>query len=351
MSRTRSALRNRSEWLLLQVLLSLVRVLPARVSLAVLRGVGVLAWALLGERRRAAARSVERALGLPAADRRTRRIVRGAFVTMCLQIAEPTLLDRAYRRGRGDRAVTIEGAENMQRCLDSGRGVLLATAHFGAWESIAVVMRERFTKLWAVMRPSENPLVARWMERWRTQVLAGTLDKDGSALKMARLMRDGGIVGLLLDQNAGREGVLLDFLGRPSLHHKVSGLMARRFGAAVVPTYMRREQGHLRYTLVFEAPIEADPSLGADEAIETDVVRRLSLSLAARVRASPEQWLWLHDRWRRAERLIAERAAAASDGEGDARVAGSASAPTGDRPTSDTTHARSGAVAEGTNGA
>jgi KDO2-lipid IV(A) lauroyltransferase len=199
-----------------------------------------------------------------------------------------------------------------------------------------IILRDLFGPVWAVQRPSENPILAAWMERWRTSRLAGTLDKDGSALKLARLVRDGEIIGLLLDQNAGRQGVMLGFLGRPSWHHKVPGVMARRFGAAVVPTYQRRERGHLRFTLVFEPPIEPDPVLGDAEAIETDVVRRLSSSLAARVRQDPGQWLWLHDRWRRAERVLEQRRR---------EEAGAAPAPGGPGQ-----QAASHGVAEGTNG-
>lgn len=309
--------RHRLEWLLLLGVHGFVQVVPGRISLPLLRGIGVLAWLVMGSRRRRAADAVHRCLGPPPGDARNRAIVRGAFVTMCLQLAEPTLLERALRGDPRNVHLTIEGAEHLQRCLDERRGALVATAHFGAWECIAVVLKERFRPVWAVARPPENPYIAAWMDARRARVLRGSLDKDGSAMKMARLMRDGEIVGLLLDQNAGHQGVLLDFLGRPSWHHKVSGIMARRFGAAVLPTYMRREPGTLRFTLVFEAPIEPDPSAGDAEAVEVDIVRRLSASLEGWVRRTPEQWLWLHDRWWRAERALARgEVRRADDGHG-----------------------------------
>jgi len=89
--------------------------------------------------------------------------------------------------------------------------------------------------------------------------------------------------------------------------------MASRFGVAVLPTYLLREPDGLHYRFIIEPPIEADPALEGDAA-ERDVISRLSASLEARVRETPEQWLWLHDRWRSArhtaivEQLVADQA-------------------------------------------
>jgi len=144
--------------------------------------------------------------------------------------------------------------------------------------------------------------------------LAGTLEKEGSGRELVRLFRKGEIVGLLLDQNAGRQGMMLDFFGRPTMQHKVSGVMSTRFGVPVVPVYMTREPGHLRFRLEFEPAIEANPSLSEEDAIQ-DVMRRVSESLEARIRAQPDQWLWLHDRWRKAQWLLDRQARQAARAE------------------------------------
>jgi lauroyl/myristoyl acyltransferase len=105
-------------------------------------------------------------------------------------------------------------------------------------------------------------------------------------------------------------------IASPASHHKVVGVLARRFGAPAVPVYLLREPGLLRFRMVIEPPIAADPALPPEDA-ERDVTARLSASLAAQVRAHPEQYLWLHDRWRHAERAV--RLARREAG-GDSRV-------------------------------
>lgn len=319
--------QHRFEYALLASFLWVVRWLPERMSLGMLRLVGRLGCRLATERTGKALESVERALGYPVDSPENRAIVRDSFIGMALQLGEGELLVRRKERGRSlDDVLTIEGGEHMQACLDAKRGVILAMGHFGAWECLPFFMREHFEPIWAVARSPDNPLVAEWMFRWRERLIQGTLDKSGGGIKLARLLRDGAIVGMLLDQNAGRQGVMLDFFGQPCWQHKVAGVLARRFDVAVLPTYVVREPGHMRFRLVFEAPIEPDRECGDDEAVEVDVVRRLSTSLEERVRGQPGQWLWLHDRWRRARKRIrrerrraraaqveAERAAAAGE--------------------------------------
>lgn len=99
------------------------------------------------------------------------------------------------------------------------------------------------------------------------------------------------------------------------MQHKVAGIMARRFGVAVLPLYVLREPGHLRFRAIFEEPILADETLAEEEA-ELDVIRRVADSLEARIRQTPEQWLWLHDRWRKAAWILRRQARKAARAKG-----------------------------------
>lgn len=299
MSAARGTLRNHLEFWAAKAVLGVLRVLPGKLSLALLRGVGSLGHRLNGARRKRAVECVVRALGSSPAE--ADQIVRACTQSMVMSLGEPMLFERAVAKHGLDAHLEIEGAEHLDAALAAGRGVLLATAHFGAWECFGTILCERFKPVWAVARPIDNPLLDEWVRKSRARTSAGTIDKDGGGMKMARLLKQGEIVFALLDQNAGESGVVMDFLGVPSSHHRVAGAMATRFGAAVIPAYLRREPGHLRFCMILEAAVEPDPALQGDAA-SIDVVRRVSDSLERQVRAAPGQWLWLHDRWKRALR-------------------------------------------------
>lgn len=299
--RRRGPLRNRIEWALVAGFVGLIRRLPPWLGEGLLRASGRLGCRLLPRRRREAVANVERALGLPR--REAARVVRQAFEGLACNVGESLLLERALRRRPLGDFVEIEGAEHLEAALQQGRGVVVASAHYGAWECLALVLARRFRPVWAVQRPPDNPHLYKLAVALRGRILAGTIDRDGAGRTMARLVRRGEVLGLLLDQNAGHKGVMMDFLGRPSWHHRVTGTLACRFGAVVLPTYLVREPGVLRYRLVVEPPVLPAAGLEGEQA-EWDVVRRVSRSLERRVTERPGQWLWLHDRWWRAEKAL-----------------------------------------------
>jgi len=185
-------------------------------------------------------------------------------------------------------------------------------------------MRELAEPIWCIARVLDNPLLERDLTARRLLTGRGIIPKDGGVLKLVRTLRAGELVAVLLDQNAGRKGALLDFLGEPSSHHTVAGVMARRCGAAALPVYLLRAGPGGRLRVVIEPPVQADPGLDDDAAV-LQITRRISASLERQVRAHPEQWLWLHDRWRHARRVLRlERqaeAGGASSGAGANRMA------------------------------
>jgi Kdo2-lipid IVA lauroyltransferase/acyltransferase len=301
---SRSALRNRAEWLAVNAVLAPTRVLPASFLRA---GSGVLArlaHALARQRREHARELVSARLDLPPGSPEVQRIVRGSFETLIRNALEPDLLDRRRRSGRGVAdLLEVQGLEHFRAAKAAGRGVMLCTAHIGTWEALGIVMQELGEPVWCIARVLDNPLLERQVIARRAAQSRGSIPKDGGVLKLVRALKAGDPVVVLLDQNAGQHGALLDFLGAPASQHTVAGVMARRCGAAALPAYLLSAGPGGRLRLVFEPPVQADPGLD-DEAAALQITRRLSDSLERQVRAHPEQWLWLHDRWRHARRVL-----------------------------------------------
>lgn len=321
MATQRGRLRNLLEAALALTVCAPLLVLPQRLAQAVLAAWGSVGFVVLPRRRRRAIARIRQTLGLD--QREARRVAHGSFRNLVRNVLEAGFVARRLRRAGPAEIAIIEGGEHLRSALARGEGVLLATAHLGAWEAMGPILAAAFRRVWAVARPLDNPLLERFALRLRGEVLAGTLEKDGSALRMARLLRDGQVVALLLDQNAGSSGVTLPFLGLPSRQHRSAGVLGQRFGATVLCAYLLRERGDRPYRLVIEAPLRAPPGL-ADDAAERALVLAVSRSLERQVLAHPEQWNWLHDRWFSAEvALYRERQARPpAESGGAARVAG-----------------------------
>ncbi|HEX5009158.1 MAG TPA: lysophospholipid acyltransferase family protein [Planctomycetota bacterium] len=315
MSGDRSALRDRAEWLAFIVVFAPTRVLPAGFLRAGARLLARMLHACAWKRRTHARELVAARLGLPEGSAEVNRIVLGSFQTLVRNALEPALLERR-RRARGNLRdmFDVEGLEHLEAARATGRGLLLCTAHIGTWEAIGFVLQELGLSSWAIGRVLDNPLLERELEARRRATGRGVIPKDGGVLKLVRALKANEPVIVLLDQNAGRKGVLLDFLGAPSSHHTVAGVMSRRCGAPALPVYVLSAGRAGRLRLVFEPAVQADPGLD-DEAAALQITRRLSDSLERQVRARPEQWLWLHDRWRHARRVLRLERQAAQAGE------------------------------------
>jgi KDO2-lipid IV(A) lauroyltransferase len=256
---------------------------------------GDVAWGLLPARRRIALANLELALGgqLTAAQRRT--VARASFRHLGVTALECCRLFLGAEGAMLDR-VRLSGAEHVKAALAEGRGAFYLTAHFGNWELLAAAHALTGFALSVVIRPLDNPyleaLLARGRERGRVRLIAKRAAIRGVQAALAR----GDCVGVLLDQDAGRQGVFVPFFGRPASTSRSLAVLALKTGAPVVPAFIRRlPGGEHEVTLEPAIPLARTGRLDEDVAVNT---ARFTAAIERHVRAAPEQWFWVHRRWK-----------------------------------------------------
>ena len=201
------------------------------------------------------------------------------------------------------RIVEVEGLEHCFAALEKKRGLLLFGAHFGNWELSAVAISLCLKPIVVIYRPIDNVMLDK-LVTWVRQSTGNTAMAKGAAMwPMVRILRKNGIVSLLIDQNTGEwEGVFVDYFGRPACTTNGLALLALLTGAPVIHVALaRREDG--RYRLIFSPEVE----IICTEDREKDVLentRRFTAIIEAMVRRYPDQWLWVHERWK--EKKITE---------------------------------------------
>ena len=280
------------------LLLGLVRRLPQRLAVALGGLLGRLLWALSwrkvdrGEARCVAALGV----GITVA----RGIVRRSFVNLGRSAVEFVRLDRMMPGLR--ETVTVEGRENLDRALARGRGALLMAAHIGNWELAGARLVLEGYSVVPLYTPQRNRGGLNDLIQHQRTAVAGMkmVPSEGAGLREAfRTLRRGGIVGFLQDLDARSEGIPVPFLGLPASAADGIVKLHRKFGSPVVPVlYFRRPDG-ISHTVVIQ-DILSD-ALDADgNPFGADMVKSLQMChnvLEGWVRAYPDQWLWLLDRW------------------------------------------------------
>jgi KDO2-lipid IV(A) lauroyltransferase len=266
--------------------------LPAAIGLAAGRRLGDLLWLVLPGRRAVALDNLRRSFGAERSAAEIRQLARRSFqnvgmnlVEGCCYFLRPTqvMLSR----------VRVEGREHLQAAAAHGRGVLILTAHFGNWELLGAAHGLTGLPASIVTRPLDYPLLDDLAARFRRRSGAELIVKRHAVREVLTALRRQRMVGILLDQNATRaEGVFAPFFGSPASTSKGLALLALRTGAPVVPIFLRREPDG-RHCMDVGAAVP--PPEDGQIATYTSAFNRV---LEATIRRTPEQWFWMHDRWR-----------------------------------------------------
>ncbi|MFB3777084.1 MAG: lysophospholipid acyltransferase family protein [Bryobacteraceae bacterium] len=288
--RHRSRLRNRLEyWAALFVLFTL-EYGPRSLSDWLARRYVALLDLAIPRLRRTARRNLEMALpGLTARERG--RIADGVFQSIARLLVSFARLPRIGRDNVG-RWIRYEGYEHFEAAIRRGRGVLIATGHLGNWELSAFAHALLTGPMHVVVRPLDNPLLDALVARRRALSGNRLMEKKDFARGMLAALAANQAVGILIDQNTSPEyGVFVDFFGIPACSNGGLARIAAHTGAAVIlgcALWSEREQ---RYVLRFYPPVEIAGDVQAD-------TQRVQKGLEEIIREHPDQWLWIHRRWK-----------------------------------------------------
>jgi len=288
-------LRYRIEYALAWIFLKCIAALPRPLARAAGISLAWIIYLLHGKLRRVGKRNLE--LAFPEKSRKERaKILRGVFTSLGRQLAEVCLY-RRYTRENVSKIVVYEGFENYERALARGKGLLFLTAHLGAWELSAFAHSLYGYPLGVLMRPLDNPYLDRLVRSYRTLHGNKAVDKD-FARGLIAAMRKGEAVGVLMDTNMiASQGVFVDFFGIQACTASGIARVALRTDAAVVPGFTIWDSMLKKYRLRFD-PAAKLIRTGDTEA---DVVANTALFtkiIEDYVRRYPDQWLWVHRRWK-----------------------------------------------------
>jgi KDO2-lipid IV(A) lauroyltransferase len=211
------------------------------------------------------------------------------FVELCATLARP--LEETLQK------IRVEGLDHVRRAMETHGRALVLTAHLGNWELLTVAHRLTGYPLAIVVRPLDSPWLNALAGRLRGKSGVELIAKRGALRPVLRALGEGRMVGILLDQNASRrESVFVPFFGRPASTSKSLALLAVRTGAPVLPIFIHRDaRGGHRITV--HAPLSV-PAPNAGEQAVLELTMRCTAAIEAAVREAPEQWLWIHNRWR-----------------------------------------------------
>ncbi|PQO44348.1 lysophospholipid acyltransferase family protein [Blastopirellula marina] len=231
---------------------------------------------------------------LSAAERK--KLARRTWRHLLLMVCEIAHAPRKIHDTNWRDYVDLTNAEQQIRCLLEDRPVVILLGHFGNFELMGYVAGVLGFPTYTVARPLDNKFLHDFVQRFRGATGQFILPKQGSAPVIEKLLQTGGTLGLLCDQNAGPKGCWVEFMGRPASCHKAISLFSMTSGAPLVVSYFRRTGRPMHFEMGVEAiydPATAEKQLGVKE-----LAMWYNSHLETMIRRDPEQYWWIHNRWR-----------------------------------------------------
>lgn len=290
----RKRVQYRIEYIVVKTMLSVC----GRFPLALLRRVGsflgTLAYRIFHIRRTVVLDNIS--CSFPGATRQTiDRIALEAYRNTGRSFLEMSAMGLATKSDILD-AVSIEGMHHFDEALEHGRGAILFSGHFGNWELLGAVIGRCGYPIHATDTNHSNKLVHGLITHMRRRQGMVVLSPDVPLSELRRLLRENKMITYVADQDARRNGVFVDFLGRPASTLRGPSLLAVRAGCPILPGFLIRERVD-RHRAVFEELLWPDPALPNREAA-LDLTRRFTGLLERYVRRYPEMYFWMHRRWK-----------------------------------------------------
>ena len=297
-------LYRRPLYFLFRGLAFILSLLPISVGYRIADGLGAVAFELLERERRKTLTHLEIAFGREKSQKEIRNIGRGVFQNLARNLIELNHFPK-INASNIDRLVTLQGREKLDAVLKRGKGGILLVSHLGNWELLAATLHLKGYGGKIVARKIRDENYERLLNRLRDHLWhqneegMEVIYRDESPRKFLQPLRENRFLGILADQDVDNiSGVFVDFFGRPAYTPTAPVQFAMVAHCPIIPCFIIRENGH--HTLTVEDPIEV-VSTGDKQRDVVENTKRWSALTESYIRRYPDQWVWMHRRWKTQE--------------------------------------------------
>lgn len=296
--------RHRGEYTAFLLFLNFCRFLPVSVGIAMAHA---LAWMMCNfvpaklSRREVALANLKQAFGDQYDDTGRDRILFRMWVHLFRLLQEICQLPSRLKLTNSlDIVEKITNREAVLRNLLSDRPVIFLGGHFGNWEVALQLLGLFGFRMGVVARRLDNPLLDRWFEDFRIRFGHQLIDKTGGSNDMIEVLENRGCLSMLGDQDGGKQGIFVEFFGKPASTHRGIALLALRYDAVILVGGARRLEHPNKVWVGFEqfCAEVIDPRELSSDNPELEILERFNRALERMIRETPEQYFWVHRRWK-----------------------------------------------------
>jgi KDO2-lipid IV(A) lauroyltransferase len=229
-------------------------------------------------------------------ERQIDRMVRRTYRHFCTLLIDIVHARRKLHPTNWRRHIAFDEPRLAQYAWQD-HSYLVVTGHFGNWEISNYMSGLLGYVTYAIARPLDNPYLDKFLRRFRQKTGQQLLSKKGELDKMHEILQSGRVLGAMVDQDAGPRGVFVEFFGRPASTHKSMALLALEHRVPIGVIGLYKVGPGMRYQGVYGDLISPDDYVGRPDAVQA-ITQRFTTALEEIIRLAPEQYFWLHRRWK-----------------------------------------------------
>ncbi len=272
------------------------RRLPKGWAMQLGSGLGMLCYYLVKKRRQIALNNLQIAFGSHLTNSQRIAICKASFINVGKTCIEFLRFPKLSTENIWDE-VTVEGVENLNTALTDGKGAIVFLPHFGNWELLSLVYGALIPdRAKAIAFPLKNTRLNTYIWQRREQMSLKLIPRKRAIRETLRALKKNEAVGFFADQNAGPEGVFVNFLGKSASAVRGPVTLALKTGAPLIFSLSIRQPDD-RHHVYISPPTHPNSSDDFERDVETYTTQMLK-QLEAYIHKYPEQWLWLHNRWK-----------------------------------------------------
>lgn len=295
MKKPRSRIQDYLVYLVVRCIVCVLQACSPRVANSIAAGLAWLAYHVNKRHRQVALDNLRGAFPGRYSDADLDRVVRAVYRHFCTMLMEIMHLPRRMHVHNWPRYLQLPNARAIIHQILQDRPLLIVTGHFGNWEFAGYALGLLGFKTHAVARPLDNPYLDEYLRRFREGTGQKLLAKKGDFDQMEAILRDKGVIATLADQDAGPRGLFVDYFGKPASTHKAIALLALEHQVPLLVIGVPRLDGI--YQVLAGEVILPEEYAGRGDAVRA-ITQRFTTALERLVRLAPEQYFWLHRRWK-----------------------------------------------------
>ena len=272
------------------------RILPRNWAMGLGSAIGKFLYRILKKRRQIALNNLQIAFGDDLKETRRQEICKGSFINFSKTIIEFMRFPKFNAENIWDE-VTVHGREHLSASLETGKGVIVFLPHFGNWELLSLVYGALIpNRAKAIAFPLKNVRLNELIWRYRQLLSLELIPRKNAIRATLRALKNNDAVGFFADQNAGDQGIFIDFFGKPASTARGPVSLALKTGAPLLFSLDIRQPDN-RHHVHISPPIHLEPSDDFERDVEL-YTTHLMEQLEEYIQKYPDQWLWLHNRWK-----------------------------------------------------